>query len=308
MQRFSKDQTLRRVLWRPFTWATAALVAAGITAGFATAASAQPGPAAGVAPGPANIGGGQFLFYTAGDGSVWQKQALTSIAATSVGGRLVSAPSPIGVSGSAIHVYGEGTDNALWTTTCTAGGGCGAWTSLGGVLSSKPGAVFVNTGGIVESVYVRGSDGALWARDLTITGWNNWHSLGGALLSRTGPSAAFRSGSGQFVLVVGTDRHLYLLRVGGPGFDPVGGTTTASPAITNTTSGLAGYATGTDSAGWYQDLTTVSGWRSLGGFLTSGFGAANNGSTQPFGYALGGNSQVFLNPNAMAGAWTQVTP
>jgi hypothetical protein len=306
MKRFSRNRTLGRARWRPFAWATAALVAAGITAGFATAASAQPGPAAGVAPGAANIGGGEFVFYTAGDGSVWQKQATTTPPVTSVGGRLVSAPSPI-FNGSRFVVFGQGTDRALWTTTCGAGGGCGAWTSLGGVLTSKPGAVFVNSPSIVESVYARGTDGALWARDLTITGWNNWHSLGGALLSGTGPSAALRSG-GQFVLVVGTDRHLYLLRVGGPGFDPVGGTTTASPAITNTTSGLVGYATGTDGAGWTQDLTAVSGWRSLGGFFTSGFAAANDGANNPYGFALGGNSQVWMNSNTTANVWTQVTP
>ena len=310
MQRRTKDQKSRRIWWRPIAWATAALMAAGLAAAFATAASAQPGPAAGVAPGAVAVGNIGYVFYTAGDGSVWQKQVGSTNAATSVGGRLVSAPSPVNDTGTGtILVFGQGTDNALWATGCTPGGGCGPWTSLGGVLTSKPGAVQTGTAATDQSVYVRGSDGTMWARDNTPTGWGPWHFVGGRLLSGTGPSAAFK-GTSQYVLAVGTDQHLYLLKVGGPGFSPVGGTTTASPAITsNGASPLQGYATGTDSAGWKQNLTALSGWKSIGGFLTSGFGAATITNGQSYGYALGGNGQVYQFPSfTNTPTWSQVTP
>jgi hypothetical protein len=300
----------KRSRWRPIAWATAALMSIGLAAGFATAASAAtaPNPAAGVAPGATSISTTNYVFYTASDGSVWQKVAGSTNAATGAGGILVAAPSPIYNSATGnIMVFGEGTDHALWVTNCTPGSFCSPWVSLGGVLSSKPGAVQSGTTATSQSVYVRGSDGTMWGRDNTATGWGPWHFVNGRLLSGTGPSATF-DGTNQQVLAVGTDHQLYLLRVGGPGFAPAGGRTNSSPAITLSTA-LVGYARGADtaSAGWFENLTTLAGWNTLGGFLTSGFGATAANSVA-FGYALGGDGQVWQNRATDPAQWSTVTP
>ena len=312
MQGRCNEHVAKRVQWRPFAWGTAALTAIGMAVGIATAAlAAVPPPAPGVAPGTTAVATNNFIFYTAGGGSVWQKVLDSGLPATSVGGRLVSAPSPITIANGTIQVFGEGTDHALWTTNCAAGGGCGAWTSLGGVLTSKPGAVFVGAVGLAESVYVRGSDGTLWARNNTGTAWGSWHFVAGRLLTGTGPAAAY-TGISQYVLVVGTDGHLYLLHVGAGGFKSVGGRTTASPGLTNTGTTLWGFARGTDNVGWYSNLTGTT-WTSFGGFVTSGFSAtANVGSSPPaqvpYAYALGGDGQVWQNGGPSPTNWSRVTP
>jgi hypothetical protein len=310
MQR-STHHPAKPLRWRPLAWAATALTAVGLTAGIATAAlAAAPNPAPGVAPGTTAVATNNFIFYTAANGSVWQKVLDSGLPATAVGGRLISAPSPITTASGSILVFGEGTDHALWVTTCAKGGTCTAWTSLGGVLTSKPGAV---TAGPGESVYVRGSDGTLWANDNPTGGsWSGWHSLAGRLLAGTGPAAAY-NGTNQFVLVVGTDQRTYLLQVGTAGFTLKGGRTTASPGFTITSDGLLwGFVRGTDNAGWYSNLTGTT-WTSFGGIVTSGFSAtANNGShsppTIPYAYALGQDGQVWQNGGPSPTNWSAVTP
>jgi hypothetical protein len=311
MQR-STHHPAKPLRWRPVAWAAAALTAMGLTAGFATAALAAsaPNPAAGVAPGATAAGSNNYIFYTAANGSVWQKVLDSGRPATAVGGRLVSAPSPITIANGTIQVFGEGTDHALWTANCNRGGACRAWRSLGGVLSSKPGAVYVGAASVTESVYVRGSDGTVWARTLNRTTWDPWHFVGGRLLAGTGPAAAYAGGH-QHVLGVGTNRRLYLLQLGGH-FVLRGGFTTASPGLTNTGATLWGFVRGTNNAGWYSTLTGTR-WTSIGGRLTSGFGAtANVGSRPPakvpYGYALGADGQVWQNGGPSPTNWSKVTP
>jgi hypothetical protein len=283
-------------------------------AGFAAAASDPPPPAPGVAPGAANAGGTNYVFYTATNGTVQLKSLASGGQYASAGGHLVSAPSAIvtavGHEGLASFVvFGQGTNNALFFTTCTASSSTvssctGKWTSLGGTLSSKPGAVEVS--GETYSVYVRGSDGAVWGRDHTSAGWGGWYRTGGALLSGTGPSAAYHAG--KYVLVTGTNRQLYIQHVGVSGFSPAGGGTNSGPALVDTTNALVGYVRGTDNELWYhQFLSTTPGWHSLGGVLTTGTGGSSNGPT-PFAYVLGGNSQVWQHIGLTSGNWSQVTP
>lgn len=312
MQRRSNDHMAKRTRWRPLAWGTAALAALGIAGGIATAAlAAAPNPAPGVAPGTTAVVTNNWIFYTASNGSVWRKVLDSGVPATSVGGVLVSAPSPITLGNGTIRVFGEGTDHALWYTDCNSSGGCAGWNSLGGVLTSKPGAVTVGPG---ESVYVRGSDGTMWARDNTSgTSWGAWHFVAGRLLAGTGPAATY-TGTTQYVLVAGTDQGLYLLQVGAGGFKSVGGRTTASPGLTYTTTDMKLWAIvrGTDNAGWYSNLTGTT-WTWFGGYLTSGFSAtANVGSAPPaqvpYAYALGGDGQVWQNGGPSPTNWSAVTP
>ena len=270
-------------------------------------------PAAAVAPGAYTIGSTRFVVYTGTGGAVWVKQAGSPAAATSLGGRLVSAPSPVNAGGTRI-VFGQGTDNALWQKT-----GNGPWTSLGGVLTSKPGAAVSGAPSAPSSsvyrVYVRGADGAVWARNHTAAGWGGWHPVGGAVLAGTGPSAA-TSGGSFFVDVVGTNQGLFIAQDGAGGFTspfPLStGRTSSSPALVNAPSSgsLVGFARGTDNAGWfYRFLPGQAGWQSMGGRLASGTGGSST-SGNWFAYGLGTDSQVWQHTGTggATGSWTRVTP
>lgn len=284
-------------------------------AGIASAApAATPVPNAGIAPAAANAGGTNYVFYTATDGTVQMKSLATGGVYASAGGHLASAPSAIvtavGHEGLASFVvFGQGTNNQLYSTTCTASSttvsSCtGTWTSLGGTISSKPGAVDVS--GETYSVFARGSNGAVWGRNHTSAGWGAWYTTGGALLGGTGPSAAYLSGT--YVLVVGTNKQLYIQKVGVTGFTAAGGATTAAPALVAITGSVVGLVRGTNNALWYhQFLSTTPGWHSLGGAIKTGTGGSSSGAT-PYAYGVGGNNQIWQHAGLAGGTWSQVTP
>jgi hypothetical protein len=141
---------------------------------FAAAASVNPPPHPGLAPGAANVSGTNYVFYTATDGTVQMKSLATGGQYASAGGHLVSAPAPVvtavGHDGlGAFAVFGRGTDNALWYTTCVASGptvsdGNGSWTSLGGVLTTGIGAFVYNPtpDTFTLAAYALGSDSQVW--------------------------------------------------------------------------------------------------------------------------------------------------
>ena len=293
-------------------------LAATLATTFAGAASAAPPPppATSVAPGAVAAVNSRYLFYTAGDGSVWAENVTSGATTpTAAGGHIVSAPSPIYPGGSLL-VFGQGTDNQLWWNSCDLSlSGCGSWLPLGGSLSSKPGAVYRGPNAADYSVYVRGTDGAVWGRDRGSSGWGSWYSLGGQVLPGTGPTAAYLNGS-TYVMVVGTDQQLYIQQVGVTGFVPAGGQTNVSPALTAVpgTNGqpaaLVGFArgTGTDGAGYYHRFNSASpGWHSMAGAFISGLGAteatqAAIPTTYTFGQGL--NSQIF----EMVASWASYPP
>ena len=277
--------------------------------------AAAPPPDAGIAPGAANAEGTNYLFYTATDGTVQMKSLETGLYAAA-GGHLVSAPSAIvtavGHEGMAeFIVFGRGTDNALWYTTCFVEDeeknfSCsGSWASLGGTITSRPSAVILD--GDTYSVYARGSNGAVWGRDHTEAGWGGWHQIGGALLSGTGPSAA-AAPDGIYLLVVGTNKQLYIQHVGVTEFTAAGGQTTSTPALVSTSDSLVGFVRGADNALWYhQFLSTTPGWHSLGGALKTGTAGSVSGDT-PYAYGVGGNDQIWQHSGLDGGSWSQVTP
>ena len=298
----------RKRRWRPLAWATAAVMATGLSAAFATAASAgsDAPPAASVAPGAYSQGFTRFVVYTGTDSGVWQKQVGSTAAATSLGGRLISAPSAINAATTRI-VFGEGTDHALWEKA-----GNGAWTSLGGYLTSKPGAAAIS--GTSYAVYVRGGDGAVWGRVHTSSGWFPWTSAGGAVLAGTGPSAAVNgSNPDYYILVAGTNHELFIQRAGSMiGFVAAGGATNSSPALVNNpgTGELVGFAQGTNRAGYFhQFVSSAPGWHSMGGVLTSGMGGSATASRW-YAYGLGTDNQVWEHTGIFGaiGSWTRVTP
>jgi len=130
------------------------------------------------------------------------------------------------------------------------------------------------------------------------------------LLAGTGPAAAYDAT--DYVLVVGTDRQLYIHRTGVTGFTAVGGVTNFTPALVDAPSSgsLVGFARGTNSAGFFHRfLAATPGWQSMGGVLTSGM-AASATTTNWYAYGLGTDTQVWEHPGTTGatGSWARVTP
>lgn len=280
--------------------AGAVLTAAGV-AGPASAAPTAPPPGHGFTPGSAVVGTTAVFAYTATDGSAWVRDLANGVYSPA-GGHLTSGLAAIG-SGSSVLIFGRGTDNALWVNSCTPGGGCGSWASLGGAITAGPGAVFRGPATADYSVYARGTDGAVWGRDHSSSGWGAWHSLGGALLGGTGPAAAFLGHT--YLLAVGLNGILYLKEVGVTGFVAVRGLTSYTPALTALPSALVGFAQGTDGLGYYHRfLATSPDWHPMGGALTSGLSAATQNATTTLTFGLGKDNQVYEN----TGTWTTYPP
>lgn len=103
-----------------------------------------------------------------------------------------------------INVFVRGADKALWMRTYNSSScpcGWGEWESLGGVLTSDPGAISTEPGRI--DVFVRGTDDAMWHRAFVAgSGWAAWASRGGLL--RGAPDAA-ANGDKPWVAVRGVD-------------------------------------------------------------------------------------------------------
>lgn len=161
-----------------------------VTVFAAAASAAPPPPAPKVTPG-ATVSG-VTLDLAAADGSVWLKNVASGPSTpTRVGGHLVGGPSAV-FDGNSIVIFGRGTDNRLWDVSCPSVTVCRRWEPLGGVITSKPGAVGKSR--MVYSVYARGTDGAVWGRDY-INGWGRWYKVGGRVLAGTGPAAAYLGGT-----------------------------------------------------------------------------------------------------------------
>jgi hypothetical protein len=258
---------------------------------------------------------------------VWVRDALApSQPATGLGGHLIGGPGvvlvPPGVlapsqASDELAVFGRGTDNALWWTHQTASGWI-RWQSLGGVLTSKPGAAtseFGDHGKLV--VFARGTDSQIWYRSLGANGWNAWKAMGGNLLPGTGPAAAYDDNVHLIVAAVGIDKAVWLFAdFTGFGFAEgvLGGRTTSDPGLAfvhgtaqapNARLAVV-FVRGTDGALWAKQVSlpvsTVNGaWNSLGGRLTSGAGADSSGLTYVF--ALGTDNQAWMR----GGAWPSLS-
>jgi hypothetical protein len=148
------------------------------------------------------------------------------------------------------------------------------WESLGGVLTSGPGASSWSPNRL--DVFVRGTDCALWHKWWD-NGWSGWESLGGVL---TSPPGAVSWGPNRVdVFVRGTDCALWhkWWDNGWSGWESLGGVLTSEPAVCSWAPGrLDVFVRGTDSALWHKWYDNGwSGWESLGGVLTSGPGAVS---------------------------------
>jgi len=93
-----------------------------------------------------------------------------------------------------VSVFLRGTDATLQASDLGSGSFT-PWRSLGGQLSSAPGAE--GRGGSTTDVFVRGTNVAMYQRYFTPSGgWSGWYGLGGSMLSA--PGVTERNG-GQYV-------------------------------------------------------------------------------------------------------------
>jgi hypothetical protein len=308
----------RRRGYRTAGLVTAVLMGGSLAAAAAAgpALAATPGPAPGVtmsaaAPQPSSV----FLAYTGTDGAVYLRDEVSG-SVTGLGGRLAGGPAVV-QAGTGLAVFGRGKDNALWWTRQGAGGAWSGWQSLGGVLTSQPGAaagVTLGFGPVV--VLARGTDGALWYRvQGSGGGWSAWRSLGGGLLPGTGPAAVDAEDGSLAVAVTGTDHHVWL-------FTPTGMQvyrwldfrTSSTPGITTNITPrvlpfeLVVFARGTDNALWSSQssmpVVGSSGWTSLGGVLTSGPAAATVPGGTTYVFVLGTDNLPWMR----SGTWPAIGP
>jgi hypothetical protein len=141
-----------------------------------------------------------------GDGITWGNWE-------KLGGMLASGPGAVSLRSDHMQVFARGVDGALWYLTYDGGDwereeNEYKWRRLeapaGIELASRPAAIA--SGANQVTVYVRGSDDALWqnAYNAGTGGWGGWESLGGTLDS--GPAAV--SHDGQIDLFARTEAGL----------------------------------------------------------------------------------------------------
>lgn len=280
-----------------------------------------PDPAPGVTMGAAAPAASSVFFaYTGTDGAVYVRNEING-SVTGLGGHLVGGPAVTQIgTGTGLAVFGRGTDNALWWIHQAAGGTWSSWQSLGGVLSSRPGAAAGVTAGFGPVVALaRGTDGGLWYRVQSTGGsWSGWRSLGGRLLPGTGPAAATTVGSGALaVAVTGTDHHIWVFSLTAThaySWLDFGGRTSSTPGIANdaprreTQVQFIVFARGTDDTLWssYSGLVigTPAGWTSLGGKLTSGPAATTVLTGATYVFVLGTDNLSWVS----SGIWPPLGP
>jgi hypothetical protein len=298
--------------------AAAVLLLAGPAAGVAAAAT-TPKPAPGAVPGAASVGGGAttpFLdvFYRQVNHRLTLRSGST---VTDLGGRLTSGPSAI--SKSPIEFFEEsvfvrGADNAIWFRDFSDGlGEWLPWRRLGGRSLGAPGTTCVGAATNPMIVYVRGTDRALWRKEV---GGGGWTSLGGVLASDPAalPAVNGRCAAREDVFVLGSGQSVWE-RVGGA-WHRVGGRSTVAPAVLQLADGETDlFVRGADNALWMNTrapgATVWNGWRRIGGVLSSAPTATvfpPSPQTREV-LALGGDGDLWQALNVVGTAtwtWTEI--
>jgi hypothetical protein len=191
------------------------------------------------------------------DGALWTRSTTNGGSSWSawskIGGQLLAGTGPAG------YAWGDtrlgwmvtGTDKALWHMWKDSSG-THSWQSLGGVLTSSPGATSSASGAI--DVFVRGTDNAIWQRGYSNNAWGGWAALGGQLASGTGPAACSWGAGRLDVFVHGTDTIMWHKSYSGgwSGWEPLGGKLASSPAAASASgsSRIDVFVRGTDNALW----------------------------------------------------------
>jgi hypothetical protein len=151
------------------------------------------------------------------------------------------------------------------------------WHSLGGVLTSKPGAASWAPNRL--DAFVRGTDQQMWHTWWEGAQWGGWEPLGGVLT--TGPAAAAWSPGRLDVFARGTDQQLWHKWWDGTqwgGWEPLGGVLNSGPAVASWSAGrLDVMVEGTDQQVWHRSYDGIqwNGWEPLGAQTTAEPAAAS---------------------------------
>lgn len=227
----------------------------------------------------------EHIFVRGADGSLWDNKGGDWY---SMGGSINRDPSAVMDSNGNIHIFVQGGDLALWDRKVTSTMG-GDWNCLGGQIASSPSAImepgFLNW----MTIAVRGTDNALWIRDLnadTATD-GSWSYMGGTTKGDPFQIASNDGSNYVYTLVRGGDDALWVNKAD-TGPTPVssvawygfGGNLASelSGDIEPVSNGfLKVAARGSDNALWMCDIDLAispSGkieyaWSPLGGIITS---------------------------------------
>jgi hypothetical protein len=207
----------------------------------------------------------------------------------------------------------------IWWDTALDGG---AWYDLGGYATSAPTALPA-AGGCALSVFVRGSNGAVYrkVKSTTSLAWGSWQSLGGALGAGTQPGAVVYGTSHQAVFMRGTNNQIYWKHSGNCGatwsrWASLGGQTYNNPAASSVKAGAIDvFVRGTNNALYTRHFngSSWSNWANLGGSITSGPAAAipqvqtSFTTSVPWGtqvIAVGPDQHLWTDLKPAGGTWT----
>ena len=145
-------------------------------------------PAAAALPTLDFTGNSIDVFVRGGDGALWQRTYGNNAWSgwKGLGGQLASGTGPATDAGrisvyqiGRLDVFVEGTDAGLWHRVKI--GTWSGWQSLGGKLTSSPGAADVNLnfGSQQIDVFVRGTDAGLWQKYYVVATnqWSGWRGM-----------------------------------------------------------------------------------------------------------------------------------
>ncbi|KFY66179.1 hypothetical protein V496_02145 [Pseudogymnoascus sp. VKM F-4515 (FW-2607)] len=98
----------------------------------------------------------------------------------SLGGVFIYTPAAVSFPEEKLHLYGVGSDSALWHKYCNTAGGWDppgiSWKNLGGICASPP--IAVHFGADSVAAFIIGTDRACWVNTLEGNGEGTWESLG----------------------------------------------------------------------------------------------------------------------------------
>ena len=243
---------------------------------------------------------------------------LASLTAGPIAGAAVAAAAPpapgvdlsaAAASASAVYLAYTGTDHQVYVRNAAAP--ALAPVALGGQLIGGPAIAEVPAGvlstGPVLAVFGSGTDGALWWRHRTASGWTNWQSLGGLIYSKP---AVVLGGTNQFgalnVVAAGTTGRIWYRVYGSGGWHAwaaLGG-----PQVLAGTGPGGGFAiVGTNENVYLFGRTgTQNGYADFGGLSTASPGTA----AIPAGlvvFARGTDRALWFRPSALpigpSGPW-----
>jgi hypothetical protein len=125
----------------------------------------------------------------------------------SLGGEFDGPPGAVRLSNGAIHVFGRGTNAAMWHCAF-ANGEWSEWHPIGGEFNGAVRPAAVDLGGGRLEVFALGKDNHIWFAHFDGTNWSDWNPVNDGLLS-SDPAAAVLPSLTQ-VFALGTDRALWV--------------------------------------------------------------------------------------------------